>query len=334
MLLNSFKILKDRQKKFGWQTRRRSQKEKISVIVPVYNESQYIFDCIESIRTQTYTNIEIIVVDDASTDASLRLCEEISKKDNRIAVLAHEKQLGVAAARNTGLSAATGEFVIFVDGDDLIDKNMLEILKKASEINKADIAVCDFSYVYDSDIRRKSKYANGDTEVISGKEFDMCYFLYADMNTENISACNKLFSKHLFEGITFPEGSECSEESTIFKITNKSERIAYVHQSLYISRMTTKDIGEKAFSNSKYDILSAYMERLKFYQEEKQYDMMLYTFKRCMYRLYIYRNQAKEAGCYDKKNSSKYIKLMKEYYKKNCIGNNRCQGEGKSRLPS
>lgn len=317
MLLNSFKILKDRQKRFGWQTRRRSQKEKISVIVTVYNQSQYIHQCVESIRMQTYTNIEIIIIDDASTDASLKLCEDISKKDNRIAIYEHEKHMGIAAARNTGISASTGEFLVFVNGDDMIDKNMLEVLKKAGEINRADIAVCDFSYIYDSDIRRKSKYANGDTESISGKEFDMCYFLYADMNVENISCLNKLFTKSLFENISFTENSDYSEEYTIFKLINRSERIAYVHQALYISRMTTKDIGETAFSNEKYEILSAYMERLKFYEEEKEFDMMFYTFKRCMYRLYVYRNKAKAAECYDKKNTNKYIKIMKGYYKKN-----------------
>lgn len=317
MLLNSFKILKDRQRKFGWHNRRKAQQEKISIIIPVYNESKNIAECIESIKKQTYTNIEIIIVDDGSTDDSLKICEEIAKKDTRIALLSNEKNMGVANARNVGLEASTGEFIMFVDGDDLLDRSMLELMKRTCDINRADIGVCDVSYLYDGDIRKKSKYANGETEIITGKEFDMCYFLYPDMQKENISVWNKLYRAELFADVRFPEKHTYSHESTVFKLTNSSERIAYIHEPLYISRVSTKDVENKQFTNEKYGIFDSYMDRLAFYEQQEEYDMMWYTLKRCMYRFYEYKNAAKAANCYEKKYLTKYSKDMKTFYKRN-----------------
>lgn len=317
MLLNSFKILKDRQKRFAWQSRRKSQQEKISIIITVYNEKPYIADCIESIRKQTYTNFEVIIVDDGSTDGSLALCEEISKRDARIALLAHEKNMGIACARNTGLKAATGEYIMFVNGDDMLEKNSLDTMKRVCDVNKADICVCDIAHLYDGDVRRKSKYANGETEVLTGKEFDMCYFLYPDTVVENISAWNKLFNAALFEETQFPDNSRYYDEATIFKLTNISPRIAYIHDALYVKRVNPKADRANEFTYKNYEIFDAFMDRLKFYEEQEQYDMMWYTLKKCMYWLYDFKNKATLHGCYDKRYTSKYSKKMNEFYKNN-----------------
>lgn len=317
MLLNSFKILKDRQKRFAWQNRRKSQHEKISVIIPVYNEKAYIADCLDSIRKQTYTNFEVIIVDDGSTDGTLSICEEISKRDARIALLAHDKNMGVADARNTGLAAATGEYIMFVNGDDMLDKNTLDTMKRACDVNKSDVCVCDIEYLYDGDIRKKSKYANGETEVVTGKEFDMCYFLYPDTVVENISAWNKLYSAALFSDTQFTNNKKYCDEATVFKLTNISPRVSYVHEALYISRVKLKGEAANEFSNEQYEIFDAFMDRLRFYESESQYDMMWYTLKKCMYWLYDFRNKARIHGCYDKKITAKYSKQMNEFYKKN-----------------
>lgn len=317
MLLNSFKILKDRQRRFAWQNRRKSQQEKISVIVTVYNEKKYIAECIESIRKQTYTNLEIIIVDNGSTDGTLSVCEEISKKDARIALFAHEKNSSIADARNTGLEAASGEYIMFVNGDDMLEKNTLDIMKRSCDVNKAEVCVCDIAYLYEGDVRRKSKYANGETEVITGKEFDMCYFLYPDMVVENISVWNKLFSSMLFKDLRFTDNKEYCDESTVFKVTNSAAKVTYIHEALYTSRVKLKGASAGEFTNEKYSIFDAFMERLKFYDEKEEYDMMWYTLKKCMYWLYDFQNKAKIHSCYDKKYTVKYSKQMNEYYKKN-----------------
>lgn len=317
MLLNSFKILKDRQKKFGWQNRHKAQMEKISVIIPVYNSSKCLAACVDSIKNQTYTNLEIILVDDKSTDNSLNICKELAAKDKRIVILAHEKNMGVSAARNTGIDMCSGDFITFCDADDMYEKTMLDTLKKASEVNRCDVAVCDITYLYEGDIRKKNKYSNGETEIISGKEFDLCYFLYPDMIVENVSAWNKLYSRRLFDGVRFPINRINEDESTIFKLVNSSERVVYVHEALYIYRKGVKDTLGSDFTNKKFQIFDAYIERMEFYQTNAEYDMLWYTIKRYMYRLYDYKCKAKISGCYDRKIVSQYVKPIRMYYKKN-----------------
>ena len=114
----------------------------ISVIVPVYNAKKYLDRCIQSIINQKYKELEIILVDDGSKDNSLEICKSYADKDNRIQVI-HKENAGVSAARNTGIEAASGDFIAFVDSDDYIDENMyFNMMQKASEYN-CDLVMCD-----------------------------------------------------------------------------------------------------------------------------------------------------------------------------------------------
>ena len=122
--------------------------EKVSVIIPVYNDEKYLKQCVESVLTQTYTNLEIILVDDGSTDHTPEICEEYREKYNQIRVL-HKKNGGVGSSRNAGLALATGEYVLFVDHDDWLDQHHIEDLYNLAVKNKADIAAGNFNIFYD-----------------------------------------------------------------------------------------------------------------------------------------------------------------------------------------
>ena len=115
--------------------------ELISVIVPVYNVEEYLPKCIESIINQTYKNLEIILVDDGSTDNSGRICDEYAKKDDRIIVF-HKENGGLSDARNCGIDAATGDWVQFVDSDDYIHQTMVEKMYSSCKRNQTKLAVC------------------------------------------------------------------------------------------------------------------------------------------------------------------------------------------------
>ena len=119
----------------------------ISVIVPIYNVEKYINRCIDSIIEQTYTNLEIILVDDGSTDNSGSICDEYAKKDNRIKVI-HKENGGVSSARNVGLDTAIGQYITFVDSDDYIEKKYCEILLKTLKKQKADCVACGYNRIY------------------------------------------------------------------------------------------------------------------------------------------------------------------------------------------
>lgn len=130
---------------------------KISVIVPVYNAENYIDIALQSICEQTYSDLEIILIEDGSTDNSLACCEKWAKKDSRI-IVCHQENAGASAARNKGLELATGKYVMFMDGDDWIEKNMLEVLYAEVERHHANVACCilqEDSQVADEEVRNK-----------------------------------------------------------------------------------------------------------------------------------------------------------------------------------
>ena len=119
----------------------------ISIIIPVYNTAKYLPRCLDSVLKQTYQNLEIIVVDDGSTDNSPKIIKEYATKDNRIKVI-HQKNAGLSAARNTGITKATGKYISFVDSDDEISHNMIKKLFDVLQRNNTDISVCSFKEVY------------------------------------------------------------------------------------------------------------------------------------------------------------------------------------------
>lgn len=193
----------------------------ISVIVPVYNVKEYVRKCLKSIVSQTYKNIEVLVVDDGSTDGSGEICDEFSLSDSRVKVF-HKKNGGLSSARNAGLKKAKGEFVCFVDSDDYVRKDFIGQLYSSVDKNEADIAVCG----YNDDIPRR--------EVLSGEEATIKLLIQQE-NIE-ILAWNKIYRRTLFSenGVEFPEGKKHEDNLTTYKLLSFARRVAYVSESLYV----------------------------------------------------------------------------------------------------
>ena len=118
------------------------EKSKVTIIVPVYNIENYLPHSVKSIQQQTYSNLEIILIDDGSSDNSGLLCDQYANSDNRIHVI-HKENSGLSDARNTGIDNATGEFLLFIDGDDYIDKEMVQLLLERLQNDHTDLALCD-----------------------------------------------------------------------------------------------------------------------------------------------------------------------------------------------
>lgn len=173
--------------------------ELISVVVPVYNVQDCLDECLESIVSQTYKNLEIIVIDDGSTDLSSKKCDEWSKKDSRIKVI-HQENKGLAETRNVGISKSTGKYISFVDSDDFIDSKMIEILYKTLVKTNSQISVCKFKRVdnYSKvNLKRTGKI----------KEFDAKGALINLLKEEDISVhiWDKLYLKDLFSRCEMPK---------------------------------------------------------------------------------------------------------------------------------
>ena len=204
--------------------------EKISIIVPIYNVAPYLPACLDSIIHQTYLNLEIILVDDGSPDRSGEICDEYAKKDKRVKVI-HQSNGGLSDARNTALDIAKGDYLMFVDSDDWIEKKTCEILNRLASDYKADTVIFGLNFVFDSGkvIRSKRGMAG-----LTDKNMCMKYLIHNVARGGIFNyACNKMFSSHLFEGLRFPVGRLAEDQDVIYKLIHRSQRIYVTEQPLY-----------------------------------------------------------------------------------------------------
>lgn len=240
---------------------------KLSVIVPVYNTEKYLRECIDSILAQTFTDFELILVDDGSTDKSGLICDEYARKDNRIRVF-HQKNAGVTAARKRGVEMSSGEYVTFVDSDDWIDMDMYRILLAQEP---ADILICNMYCVTDDDISElKFGIPSGyyDKQRLNEAFYPIMLFDYVHcIPGVSPSLCNKLIRSELIrktinatdDGVTYGEDAICSSLSVL-----EADSVHVVEQPLYYYRKNLSSVmnadGEIMFS--RLTLLGAELERL------------------------------------------------------------------------
>lgn len=195
--------------------------ELISVIVPIYNVEKYLNKCIESIINQSYSNLEIILVDDGSKDSSGIMCDSYILKDKRIKVI-HKENGGLSDARNVGLDKAKGEYIVFIDSDDWIDEKMIEILYNIIKKNNSDISICDYFLAYNEEIQTQKE----DIEIINLSNIEALKTIYdKDLGVCMIVAWNKLYKRNLFkDDIRYPYGKIHEDEFTTYKLLYKAKK--------------------------------------------------------------------------------------------------------------
>lgn len=221
--------------------------ELISVIVPVYNVFEYLEECFKAICEQTYKNIEIILVDDGSTDESGKLCDFLAEGDCRVRVL-HKNNGGLSSARNAGITIATGQYLLFIDSDDYPRLTMIECLYDCLNKTNSDIACCDFS----SSVIAKDR--DGNIEVIG--HGDAISRLFDDAGYK-CYAWNKLYKKELFNNITYPEGEWFEDIKTTYNLFTKTDKICYLHKDLYYYRIRQGSITSSAYSDKNVELINA-----------------------------------------------------------------------------
>ena len=192
--------------------------EKISVIVPVYNVEQYLERCVDSIINQTYTNLEIILVNDGSTDNSGKLCDELAKKDERIRVI-HKENGGLSDARNRGIDEAESDLVGFIDSDDYIDSDMYEVLLKNLNNTDADLSMCALYDVYNN--TPEAQVANKETWELSSEQ---AIKMVMEAKILSVTAVNKLYRKSLFSDLKFEVGKIAEDAFIMVKLLLKQMR--------------------------------------------------------------------------------------------------------------
>lgn len=208
--------------------------KKVSVIVPAYNVEEYIENCIISIIQQTYTNIEIIIIDDGSTDSTGKICDRLAKADKRINVI-HQKNQGLSQARNNGIKLASGEYISLIDGDDIVKKDFLRNMADAMKDN-VDVVVGGYKTVADTKkILCINKMSNS---TLSGK--DATIRLLTKQEDFFVIAWNKLYKRELFtkNNIWYPAKRIHEDNLTTYKLLSKARNVTIIDSSdyLYIKR--------------------------------------------------------------------------------------------------
>ncbi len=221
----------------------------LSVIVPVYNVEGYLDRCVQSIIDQTYTEMEIILVNDGSTDRSGGLCEKWKQKDERITVIC-KKNGGLSSARNSGIDVAKGGLLTFVDSDDFIGPDMYGTMIEALIRTKKDVACC--GRIIDIWGKYEKKEFISEEEKIYDKEEAIREVLLLDKI--DVSVCDKIFRRDLFENIRFPEGRISEDAAIIFGLFDRSNGVVHVGKAFYHYVYRKDSISKISYDHKKYDM--------------------------------------------------------------------------------
>lgn len=223
----------------------------VSVVIPVYNVESYLHECVTSVVEQTYTNIEIILVDDGSTDSSGTLCDEFALSDSRICVF-HKKNGGLSDARNYGIRRSHGSLISFIDSDDYVSPDYIMHLYQALVRGKTDIATTSICIFREGKPPKEHKRDTAEFHVYDACEAleDMLYMRHLEPN-----AFPKIYKKELFDTIQYPVGKLYEDIATTTKLIDKAGKIAYLGENDYYYRIRPNSIQTASFNPKKLDLL-------------------------------------------------------------------------------
>lgn len=224
----------------------------ISVIVPVYNVEGYLDQCLESIVSQTYRHLEILVVDDGSTDSSGTICDRWAERDDRIRVI-HQPNGGLSAARNTALDAMSGEWTIMVDSDDVLHPEAASILLDAIQREQADIVIGDHINIYDDAAPQWSTATSSEGCQIYSQQEALLAVFYQHGLTH--SAWARIYRASLFEDIRYPVGRLYEDLAIIYTLLKKCDKVVKINQVVYGYRQRQNSILD-SFSPRRADVLN------------------------------------------------------------------------------
>lgn len=280
----------------------------VSVVVPVYNVEKYLSRCIDSISRQSYSNLQIILVDDGSKDNSAVICDEYSKKDTRISVI-HKTNGGLSDARNVGIDNAKGDYICFIDSDDFVRETYVEDLLNAILKYNADIAVCLFEKG-NSDKFNDVVENNQQNEIVLNNIGALNKLYDEVLNVNMVVAWNKLYSKNLFYKIRFPVGKIHEDEFTTPKLLFEADKIVVINKKDYYYFQSPNSIMRSEFKINRLDALEAFEERINLFNQKGLNELANKTLSAYIYILIRY------ICIIDNLNDKKYQKAKNTLIKK------------------
>lgn len=263
--------------------------EKISVVIPVYKVEAYLEECLDSVVNQTYRNLEVILIDDASPDGCGAICDRYAEGDRRIRVVHKEVNGGLAEARNTGMEYATGVFLFFVDSDDWLAEDTLEKLYGGLKKYQADCCVGACVIVLEKE--------GGEKEVKRGSKkperVETAHEAMEHVLLEGSSSCNRLYRREMLEGLRFPGGRINEDEPFALWAYDRMERIAFLDCETYFYRKRANSITTSAFSVKMADCVYNSRDNLAFVTGKAPELIPAAEYKYCKSLLWCYVNLGK-----------------------------------------
>lgn len=238
---------------------------KISIIIPVYKVEDYLRQCVDSVLGQTMADFEMILVDDGSPDRCPQICDELAAEDERIRVI-HKKNGGLSSARNEGMKIATGEFLFFLDSDDFLHPQTMEILLDIAEKEQCDISCCNYQTIEKREVHYQRIELPVSYRVFSNEQ--VLEKMYDQSLGMTVIACAKLYRRSLFEGIEYPEGCLHEDEFTTYKLYYRAKKVSYTEEKLYYYYQNAESITHVAYKIERLAALRAFQERLDFFKEK------------------------------------------------------------------
>ena len=203
--------------------------ELVSVIIPIYNIEPYLRRCVDSVLAQTYRSLEIILVDDGSTDKCGEICDEYAARDNRIKVI-HKENMGVAAARNSALDIMSGKYIACIDGDDMVRENYIEFLYGLIKEYGADVSICSINFIKDG--KMINHLGKSKKPVVMDNKALMFQAVRAMLFSNSV--CFSLFKREIFDNLRFPDGKIYEDIPTVLDAYLKCGRAVFCNNPLYM----------------------------------------------------------------------------------------------------
>ena len=275
---------------------------KVSIIIPIYNTENHLDKCIASVIRQTYGDLEIILVNDGSTDGSLNICRSYKDRDPRI-MLIDQENAGVSAARNAGLDASSGDLIAFIDSDDSVEDDYIEYLMDLMMQHGSDLVCCQ----YDGPGKSTRQPRN-----IIGTE--ACLREYLISNDITVSVCCKLYSRHLFDGIRMPCGKRYEDNFVVYRLLSRCSNVTIGYDKKYNYYSNSEGFINEPFSQTQMDIVEAAVEQKDYI--DKNYpglsslanSRVIYAANRCLTKM-------ADSNTYDEQFANRLKPLYKAYTK-------------------
>ena len=307
---------------------------RISIVIPVYNQEDYLERCLDSVLGQTYRDLEILLIDDGSTDRSPEICDLYAASDNRVVVI-HQENRGLSGARNTGIENASSDLIMFCDADDEMLPAMVETLKKLMEKTGADIAQCQFWMVYPDgeipsefadislsssnipeDIRERGIGVITDDEIKTASGRDKFEWLLTE-HLCTVVQWNKLYKKSIFKDYRYPEGRYHEDEFAIAHELDVAKKVALIKRRLYLYYRHGESITSQPSIKRRLDAYEGIIERYHFFLKKGELKKAIKTYR---YARYVIHEAAEFTNAKDAREYMPIVrKIVKDGRWKDCM---------------